>query len=66
MKRSDALSAMRLAGYHDDSRAFTRLVCTTRVSREKANEQWRIGRQLRAAGVRCECFTCREAKAVAS
>lgn len=60
MKRALALSKMRTAGYHDDNRGFTRLLITTRVSHAVAQQQWTIGRQLRAAGVRCDCHECRE------
>lgn len=60
MKRAIALSMMRTAGYHDDSRSFTRLLITARVSHAVAQQQWAIGRKLRDAGVRCDCLDCRE------
>jgi len=62
MKRSDALSALRLAGYHNDSRAFTRTYVENRISYRVAQQEWRLGVSAKLAGVRCTCFECKEEK----
>lgn len=58
-KRDIALAHMRSAGYHDDRRSFTRLLCETRsVSREVANESFRQGANMRESGIKCDCYLC--------
>lgn len=58
MKRSVLLAALRVAGYHDDVRAWVRLYTENRVSRQVANEQWQLGKRMRSNGVRCSCYEC--------
>jgi hypothetical protein len=53
-----ALSLMRVAGYHDDMRAWTRLYVEQRVSFAVANDQFKKGQQARRNGVRCTCAEC--------
>ena len=59
MKREDALSALRIAGYHDDQLTFVRTYVENRISRKVANEEFNRGAALKRAGVRCTCFQCR-------
>jgi hypothetical protein len=61
LKRKDALVLLRVAGYHSDSKTFTRLYVENRVSKPAANAEWDRGAAMRAAGVPCTCPTCREA-----
>jgi len=58
MKRADALIHIRVAGYHSDSRAFTRLYVENRVSRSAADAEWHRGAAMKAAGVPCTCRDC--------
>lgn len=57
-KREQALGWIRVAGYHEDSAAFTRLYIENRVSLAAAKEAFRNGRAQRAAGVPCSCRDC--------
>lgn len=51
MTRAQAIAAMRVAGYHEDRAAWTRLYVEQRVSFEKAQRAWREGAELRMTGV---------------
>lgn len=57
-KRQHALVAARIAGYHYDTRTFTRLLIENRVSRLALNEQWRTGQKMKEAGLGCTCRDC--------
>lgn len=57
-KRENALGWMRIAGYHDDKRTFTRLLFENRVSRKAADEAWQQGQRQKQAGMRCTCYYC--------
>lgn len=59
MKRKHALEWMRVAGYHGDSAAFTRLLIENRVSKAAADAEWSAGRRAREAGMPCSCTDCR-------
>ncbi|MDH4172113.1 MAG: hypothetical protein OEW90_01810 [Betaproteobacteria bacterium] len=59
MKREDALTLAKVAGYHNDSRSFTRLIIEQRVNRATMNRAWHAGTNARAAGVLCDCRECR-------
>lgn len=61
MKREHLTSYLRIAGYHSDRAAFTRLFVENRISKAKAIEAYRSGAQARAAGVRCTCVECTRA-----
>ena len=58
MTRKDALAYMRIAGYHNDKPAFTRLLIEHRISRESANEAWRKGLDAKTVGMKCNCYRC--------
>uniref|UniRef100_UPI0039F6B758 hypothetical protein n=1 Tax=Sulfuriferula sp. GW6 TaxID=3345112 RepID=UPI0039F6B758 len=58
MKRKDALVLIRVAGYHADKAAFTRLYVENRVSREAANAEYQRGQEMKKAGVPCQCREC--------
>lgn len=57
-KRQVAINGMRFAGYHDDKRAFTRLLIESRVSRAVANEAWQYGVAAKRNGMPCGCADC--------
>lgn len=59
--REVVLSKLRVAGYHEDLASFTRLLIEERISHSVAREQFRAGRDMKAAGVRCDCHECKEA-----
>lgn len=58
MKRAHAIDYLRIAGYHADRAAFTRLYVENRVSYSAATEAYRAGQKARDAGVRCTCRDC--------
>lgn len=57
-KREAWIIQARVAGYHDDSRAFTRLLVEARVSREALNRAWFQGVAAKQNGVGCSCPSC--------
>ena len=57
-KREQALIAAKIAGYHQDSKMFTRLIIECRVNRQAMNSAWFAGGQAKLAGVRCNCIDC--------
>lgn len=59
MKRTDALAAMRYAGYHADSGARVRLL-GERVARDAMDRAWSAGWQARVNGFPCGCRECAE------
>lgn len=63
MKRFDALAYMRIAGYHGDKLAFTRLFVENRVSRQVADAEFHRGATMKKAGVPCNCSNCKTTKA---
>jgi hypothetical protein len=58
MKRTDAITAIRIAGYHGDARAYCRLYAESRVSRAAAETAWQAGVQQKLQGMKCACPTC--------
>lgn len=58
--REAALSKARAAGYHQDTKAFTRLIVESRVNRQAMNEAWAAGQTAKAAGARCSCYFCQQ------
>lgn len=62
MSRLDeALHAIRVAGYHGDNQAWTRLMIENRISRVSAANYFRVGKQQREAGSHCGCKKCQAA-----
>lgn len=59
MTRTDALTYAKVAGYHGDSKAFTRLIIEARVGRAHMNRAWHTGERAKAAGVPCSCPDCK-------
>ena len=64
-KRQTAIAQAKVAGYHNDTRWFTRLIVESRVARPIMNEAWRHGALAKEAGVRCECPECKRAASAA-
>lgn len=62
-KRGMQLANMRVAGYHDDRKAFTRLLIETRINRAEADAAFARGQEQRASGMGCTCFHCKQAQA---
>ena len=58
MTRKTALVLLRVAGYHNDTKAFVRLYVENRVSIAAADREWERGKQMQAAGVPCTCRDC--------
>jgi len=64
MKRSDAINAIRFAGYHGDKSTFTSLYIENRVSRSGAEKAFRDGQAAKKSGQRCGCMDCRDGAAM--
>jgi hypothetical protein len=60
MKRSVLLSLIRVAGYHGDTRTFTRLLVENRISRAVADTAFLAGKRAKERGVPCTCHACKE------
>ena len=61
MKRADLIAALRVAGYHNDSQAFTRLFLENRIARPVADGAFERGREQKRQGMACACYSCKEA-----
>jgi hypothetical protein len=59
-KRQTALTLARIAGYHEDTASFTRLIIESRVARPAMNEAFLNGRQAKAGGMKCNCHECKK------
>ncbi len=57
-KRAHKLARLKIAGHHDDSRAWMREYIGGRVSMTVAKAAWAEGQKARAAGVACSCGEC--------
>jgi len=62
-KREIALSLCRIAGYHNDGKAFTRAYLENRLSMRVAQKAWTEGVNQKESGMKC---TCRECQGVAA
>lgn len=60
-RRELDLAIARIAGYHDDSRRFTRLVVESRVRRQLLDAAWRTGVDQKRHGMPCSCPDCKRA-----
>ena len=58
-KRQSTLIMAKVAGYHNDSRLFTRLVIESHIKRESIGEAWRTGVSAKLNGVKCLCPDCK-------
>lgn len=59
MKREHLIGLLRVAGYHEDTATYTRLLIENRISKAAAREAFVQGRNARANGVGCSCGDCR-------
>lgn len=60
MKRKDAIELLKLAGYHEDSSAFTRVYLDSNLSRNAADAAYNLGYELKEGGMPCTCAKCIE------
>ncbi len=58
MNRKTALALTQVAGYHQDSKALTRIRIEARVSWDALREAWAIGWKKKIAGIKCTCREC--------
>src|SRR5690606_11166768 len=63
MKREHLLTYLRVAGYHNDAAAYTRLLIENRISMKAAKQAFAEGVRQREAGVPCDCRTCKAQRA---
>lgn len=59
MKREHLLTYLRVAGYHNDAAAYTRLLIENRISMKAAKAAFAAGSKARESGVPCDCRTCK-------
>ena len=57
MRRVVLLGALQAAGYHDDTRAFVRLVVENPVRLTVAQKEFAAGARAKQRGVKCSCCT---------
>lgn len=55
-----SIQNMIIAGYHGDTREFTRVYTESRVSLKRANEAFYKGVEMRNNGKKCKCNKCNE------
>jgi len=65
VKRTDALIACRVAGYHEDRRTFVRIYSENRIRYRVAQAEYERGQSMRESGVPCHCFVCKNKKSAA-
>ncbi len=58
MKRKQGLAWIRVAGYHNDAAAATRIYIESRISREAHDRAFREGERAKANGMPCHCSEC--------
>jgi len=56
--RETVLRAMQVAGYHDDTARFTRLLIENRVAMAPAQAAFRLGKRAKLKGIKCSCPEC--------
>lgn len=60
-KREQKIHEAKVAGYHNDSASFTRLLIEALVNRDVMKDAWSVGVKLKKAGVPCHCNECKAA-----
>jgi hypothetical protein len=60
MTRKHSIQYAKIAGYHEDTKSFTRLIIEARVNRQTMNEAFLAGRSAKANGVKCSCSDCNQ------
>lgn len=58
MKRKDALTTIRVAGYHGDQRTYLRTYTEHRISMAAAQAEYQRGQRMKKDGVPCSCQEC--------
>jgi hypothetical protein len=58
-RRETLLGLARIAGFHGDSKRFTRLVVESRIARRHLDDAWRAGVKQRDQGIPCNCPECK-------
>jgi hypothetical protein len=56
--RKQILESIKVAGYHNDDKAFIRLYTENHISYAKAQEARTLGIRARQNGVKCSCYAC--------
>lgn len=59
-KRETVLQLVKVAGYHGDFRAATRLLAENPISRKSYNDAWFAGVEAKRAGQPCGCYQCQK------
>lgn len=56
--KAQVLAALRVAGYHEDKKAFTRLYVEKKIGMYDALYQYEAGKRMKAQGIQCTCKEC--------
>jgi hypothetical protein len=58
-KKEKALAALRVAGYHEDKRTFTRVYIENRINLQTATAEYNKGIDNKRNGMICTCEQCK-------
>jgi hypothetical protein len=58
-KRETALAICRVAGYHEDKKAFTRAYIESKLNLSIATDAYNQGIVLKQRGMACTCSKCK-------
>ena len=59
-KREQSIVAAKIAGYHADTRTFTRLRCEVRVNNSVLQQAYWAGERAKREGMLCQCLDCQD------
>lgn len=58
MTRKEALAAIKVAAYHENTKEMMRLYIENRISKKAYDEAVEKGRIAKLSGVGCSCYRC--------
>lgn len=59
MTRKTVRSVLIYAGYHSDTKTFTRTYIENRISIQAARAAFQVGYQMKQNGMKCGCDECK-------
>lgn len=60
MRRQDLIALVKIAGYHEDTKAGARLLVEHRLSITAYQVAFNTGRKMKELGAQCACWQCKE------
>ena len=58
-KKEMVLAQLRIAGYHEDKKEFTKVYIDNKISMLLATEAYNSGIKLKQKGMKCTCSKCK-------